>query len=166
MGQGIFKAVFWNLTLIFTSFNEGRSFDPIFISRQRDSVSAVWWVWEAAIAEGCVLDTWLLTPRLVDSTLLGSAVARLAGEAVVLLVLLRWRWGSLRILYSRICGSQYVSLCHSMRWMTVPHLNNNLYKDSFAKQNTTECVESSAVTSPLLLTPQLHDTELGTRTFM
>ena len=50
--------------------------------------------------------------------------------------------------------------------MRVPHLNNNLYKDSFVKQNMAECVESSAVTSPLLLTPQLHDTELGTRTFM
>ena len=117
------------------------------------------WVWEAARVQGCwlrVLDTWLLTPRLVDSTLLGSAVAPgAAGEAVVLLVLLWWRWGSLRILYSRICGSQYVSLCHSVRWVRVPHLNNNLNKDSFKILHTALCDESSAVTAPLLLSPQL-----------
>lgn len=169
MGQGIFKAVFWNLTLIFTSFNEGRSFDPIFISGHWDSTSVGVGSCEGSglLAVHLILDCWL--HAWLSSTLLGSAAAPgAAGEAVVLLVLLRWRWGSLRILYSRICGSQYVSLCHSMRWMRVPHLNNYLNIKIHSKYYIQPCVLRVRRLQLRYSSPHsyLHDTHPGTRTFM
>ena len=128
-GQGIFKAVFRNMTLNVTSFNEWGSDNLIRYSSAgtRLHTPHEW----CSPCGGCGKLLVLRAEHLIlDSTPgwarpysgCGSAVAR----SVVLPVLLRWRWGSLRILYSRICGSQYVSLCHSMRWMSAAHLNNNL----------------------------------------